>query len=360
MSMIESESPADAWRRTLHDGNYTPSADVTPEKLADAFGAEQIDAIYNEAFMAAYQRGSDTVAWRDFETAADDLDARDDQPAEEPHDKAAADSSPEIQSAEATVSFSEGNNDRDGDPNESEFVSEADEDDAAADSEDGADDGEDEQADEDVDETALQPATPDPSEMARDDLEAELTELRERVDDLEILREEFDEIKRVLYGDVACLKGSWRNLFAIADDGNEDATVQSFPERATELRAAITRHGDQLQSFDDLVSDPASGVDKVLQIRRHLVTEATHQANRKFGMSAKHICSFFQGEISHSRGCHLVREAAGDADGKTAPDGFYVTEHGNTQQPMQVKVDLDAMDDGDVYRLNNVTTEDRG
>ena len=308
--------------------------------------------------MAAYQRESDTVAWRDFETAAKAVDV----PTEEPHDKAAADSSPEKQSVEAAVSFIEENNDRGGDPDTDESVTDADEGDATADSKGGDDDGEDERADEGVDETTPQPTTPDPSEMARDDLEAELTELRERVDDLETLREEFDEIKQVLYGDVACLKGSWRNLLAIADDGNggEDATVQSFPERATELRAAITRHGDQLQSFDELVSDPSSDVDRVLQIRRHLVTEAKTQANRKFGMSAKHICSFFQGEISHSRGCHLVREAAGDADGKTAPDGFYIKDHGNTQQPMQVKVDLGAMADGDVYRLNNVTTENGG
>ena len=354
--MSRMESPADAWRRTLHDGNYTPSADVTPEKLADAFGAEQIDEIYNQAFMAAYQRESDTVAWRDFETAAEAVDV----PTEGPHDKAAADSSPETQSAEAAVSFSKENNDRDGDPNESESVSDTDEGNTAVDSKDGADDAEDERADEDVDETTPQPATPDPSEMPRDDLEAELTELRERVDELEALREEFAEIKRVLYGDLACLKGSWRNLLAIADDGDEDATVQSFPERARELRAAITHHGDQLQSFDELVSDPSSGVDRVLQIRRHLVTEAKTQANRKFGMSAKHICSFFQGEISHSRGCHLVREAAGDANGETAPDGFYIKEHGNTQQPMHVKVDLGAMGDGDVYRLNNATTEDGG
>ena len=353
--MSRMESPEDAWRRTLHDGSYTPSADVTPEKLADAFGAEQIDEIYNEAFMAAYQRESDTVAWRDFETAAEAVDA----PTDASYDTAAANSSPEIQSAEAAVSFSEGNNDRDGDPDTGESVSDADgEVDTAVDSDDGAADGEDERTAEDVDETTPQSDTPDPSEMARDDLEAELTELRERVDDLEALREEFDEIKRVVYGDLACLKGSWRNLLAIADD--EDATVQSFPERATALRTAITHHGEQLQSFDELVSDPASDVDRVLQIRRHLVTEATNQANRKFGMSAKHICSFFQGEISHSRGCHLVREVAGDTDGKTAPDGFYVKEHGNTQQPMQVKVDLGAMDGGAIYRLNNATTEDGG
>lgn len=223
----DGESPQEAWRRRVDGSILKLKADVTPDDIAAAYPDVTDDVaeeLASEAVSNAFEQGdTDGVILEDF-PSVDQLDV----------------------DADSTDTPTDASSDDDGVP----FHKRRDQ---ATDTASSSDDERDTttHADDDADDATLDAgaamgATTDqapPSELDRGELEAEVSELRERVDSME---DQIDTLQTVANRDVALLKGALRRLL----DVDEEQELPDIVDAATEFKAAREDHAGRIDTLE--------------------------------------------------------------------------------------------------------------
>lgn len=196
-------------------------------------------------------------------------------------------------------------------------------------SDSGTDESESEDIQKDADEVAGQ------LDDAHSHIRNELSEMQEKV----------DEMHRAVNVQMPMMTTAMRNLFG-------DIAFEDMPEAANELRKQLDQNeeilqevSDQVDAIDDLTEDKQETTEsRVIRLRRYLVEQAEDSGGR-FGMNDNAIKSFFQGEISRSWASQLLDKAADHE--------AFTKKTFSDKRPKQVRVNLDKVPEGSIYRLKN-------
>jgi hypothetical protein len=215
--MSQSLDPVDQWERKLDSSALSLAEDVTPERLAEAFGTDQIDDVCSEALRVAISDGDSVISFDQFERGARSagVTTTDDQNGGEFN---ATDGSPDTETAAMLVdaradeaSESDESDSVDVGPDASDSDGSADERSAADASESDATDTEQKSPDDVPSESdgshggddTTPDTTADSEQLHR--LQAENQELRDRVNELEhlvdALRRQMKQRTKLLTGD---------------------------------------------------------------------------------------------------------------------------------------------------------------
>lgn len=277
------------WRRRINQSSAMLAENVTPTTLAEEFGDLEgyvASELCNEAVMIAVGEGRGELELEDFHVAHD-IVTGDDQEDNDDRD--------DVESQVVETSTDVGPTD------------------------DTVEGSTDEAAEPDADDNAVveQVQSPDVSEMDRNELETEVTELRDQVDELEAdLKQHKDETKREL----AFVRQTFVKLFDM--DGVTDP--EDYRDGALTLRDSIDgvqeqqeRHQQQLASISDIGEKKTSKEEKIAA----LVTFADRQRDadqEKVGLTTKEM----QGAtgISRKYAYDLVDQLHADDDYPWASD----------------------------------------
>lgn len=231
MSEVESDDAAfQAWAGKLSQSSAKLAAGVSAEVLAEEFGAldeATLDDLCSDAIMVAFDEDCHEVSLSHFKTAYEGLGV-DGESAADPPDNSEEEVVPE--------------------PSEEDRVQE-----------DPSTDDEDSSAD----------PTPDPSEMDRDALEAEVEELRERVDEVEAIARDTQGLVKAVRRQMAAQAQVLVGAETVQDADIDPAGVTSHHEQLSTQAQRLDDVESEVDALDGVVTDGSGGkASKVHDIAR--------------------------------------------------------------------------------------------